>query len=238
MTGALNIVKLILMRKLVEEIFSQMVKAPQGSIMLRDDRINRKWSVKLNEFYISPYLVTQESYKIITGLNPAGFSSQKCPVENVSWLDAVKFCNKLSEIKGLAPSYKLVEGEIGAEFIQGNSGFCLPTEAQWEYACRAGTDTIRYEEKLDDIAWYESNSQGSTSPVGLKKPNAWGLFDMLGNTWEWCSDVYDPEQYGAYRIFRGGGWADKDRGVLATNRRRGHPTFKIDDLGFRLARHK
>lgn len=226
------------MRELVEDIFLKMIKIPQGSITLRDDRIDRKWSVRLNEFYISPYLVTQEDYHVITGLNPAGFSSHKCPVENISWLDAVKFCNKLSEIKGLEPSYELVQGERGAEFIQGKNGFCLPTEAQWEYACRAGTHTIRYEEKLDDIAWYESNSQGCTSPVGLKKPNAWGLFDMLGNTWEWCSDVYDPKQYGAYRIFRGGGWADKERGILATNRRRGHPTFKIDDLGFRLVRPK
>lgn len=226
------------MEKLVDKIFLQMVKTPKGSIILRDDRIKKMWNVSLDEFYISPYLVTQADYEAITGFNPSGFISKECPVESITWLDAIKFCNKLSEIKGLEPSYKLVEDEICAIFIKGKNGFCLPTEAQWEYACRAGTHCIRYEKKLEDIAWYESNSQGQPSPVGLKKPNAWGLYDMLGNTWEWCSDVYDPEKYGAYRIFRGGGWADKDRGVLATNRRRAHPTFKIDDLGFRLVRNK
>ena len=113
------------------------------------------------------------------------------------------------------------------------SGFRLPTDAEWEYACRAGTRGPRYG-LLDEIAWYRDNSEARPRPVGLKAPNAWELHDMLGNVWEWCDDLYDPEVYGTYRIFRGGGWADQDRGVLATNRRRSHPSFAIDDLGFRV----
>jgi formylglycine-generating enzyme required for sulfatase activity len=117
------------------------------------------------------------------------------------------------------------------------NGYRLPTEAEWEYACKAGTTGIRYGD-LDDIAWYKANSDRSPHDVGLKEPNAWGLYDMLGNVWEWCSDIYDESVYGSYRIFRGGGWSDEERGCMATNRSRSHPTsFKIDDLGFRIARN-
>jgi formylglycine-generating enzyme required for sulfatase activity len=88
---------------------------------------------------------------------------------------------------------------------------------------------------LEEIGWYKENSGNQTQTVGKLKANVWGLHDMLGNVWEWCWDIYDEEVYGTYRVFRGGGWADPERGCLATNRRRSHPTFKIDDLGFRLA---
>ena len=113
----------------------------------------------------------------------------------------------------------------------------MPTEAEWEYTCKAGTKGIRYGE-IDLIAWYKGNSEKTTHPVGLKEPNPWGLYDMLGNVWEWCSDIYDEKVYGSYRIFRGGGWYDEARGCMATNRRRSHPiSFKIDDLGFRIAKN-
>jgi formylglycine-generating enzyme required for sulfatase activity len=117
----------------------------------------------------------------------------------------------------------------------GADGYRLPTEAEWQYACKAGTTGYRYGE-LDEIAWYEENSEGGVHEVGKKGPNAWGLHDMLGNVWEWCWDLYDEEVYGSYRVFRGGSWAEEDRGCGATCRRRSHPTFGIDDLGFRLAR--
>jgi formylglycine-generating enzyme required for sulfatase activity len=88
------------------------------------------------------------------------------------------------------------------------------------------------------IAGYKGNSAGGPKDVGTKKPNPWGLYDMLGNVWEWCSDIYDESVYGSYRIIRGGGWNDEERGCLATNRRRSHPfSFKIDDLGFRIAKN-
>ncbi len=94
---------------------------------------------------------------------------------------------------------------------------------------------VRYGD-LNEIAWYKGNSEGSTHPVGQKQANLYGLYDLLGNVWEWCHDIYDEEVYGSYRIFRGGGWSDEARSVMATNRRRSHPEkFKIDDLGFRIA---
>ena len=211
-----------------------MVLVPAGQISLRDDRINRKWQVELRPFQIASVPVTQALYAGVTESSPSTFAGALCPVESVSWLDAAQFCNLLSHSAGLPDSYE-IDGENLVEPIRDGGGYRLPSEAEWEYACRAGTNTPRYGD-LEKIAWYSQNSDGHIHPVGQKQPNAWGLFDMLGNVWEWCSDLYDPSVYGSYRVFRGGGWADTDRGCLATNRRRSHPTFKIDDLGFRLAR--
>jgi formylglycine-generating enzyme required for sulfatase activity len=117
----------------------------------------------------------------------------------------------------------------------GADGYRLPSEAEWEYACRAGTAGVRYGE-LDEIAWYRGTSGGEVHDVATKAPNALGLYDMIGNVWEWCWDVYDPSVYGPYRVFRGGGWCDQPRGCRASCRRKSHPTYRMDDLGFRLAR--
>jgi len=210
-----------------------MVIVPAGSIAMRDDRTGRAWVVELPSFAIGRYPVTQAEYAAVSGAWPASHDSPHSPVENVSWIDAVRFCNTLSASAGLSACYELHEDR--ATRIPGSDGYRLPTEAEWEYACRAGTNGPRYG-KLDDIAWYRENSGGRSCVVGLKQPNLWGLHDMLGNVWEWCEDQYDPEVYGLYRVFRGGGWSDAERGCLATNRRRSHPTYAIDDLGFRLAR--
>ena len=119
----------------------------------------------------------------------------------------------------------------------------LPTEAQWEYACRAGTQIARYEARIDAIAWYRANSNNETHEVGQKRPNAWGLYDMLGNVWEWCHDglrTYDrgevvdpvgPLEAGADRVIRGGSWLDAAQYVRAANRDGDRP----GDLGFRCA---
>lgn len=215
----------------------QMVEIPSGQIELRDDRIKQKWIVNINPFLFSKFPVTQEFYFSVTTQTPSAFKGNRLPVETVSWKEAVIFCNKLSIQAGLNPCYKInAENEEIAFDITAN-GYRLPTEAEWEYACKAGTTGIRYGE-INDIAWFKPNSSATTHPVGQKKPNAWGLYDMLGNVWEWCSDMYDETVYGSYRIFRGGGWADEERSVMATTRRRSHPLkFKIDDLGFRIARN-
>lgn len=157
------------------------------------------------------------------------------PIHTVSWIDAARFCNALSRHLNLAEMYVIADGGENGSLLAEGTGFRLPTEAEWEYAFRAGTPGPRYGH-LADIAWYRDNSEGAVMPVGQKRPNDWGCYDMLGNVWEWCSDVYDPNVYGTYRVFRGGGWADDARGCLATNRRRSHPLYKIDDLGFRVAR--
>ncbi|UTW64721.1 SUMF1/EgtB/PvdO family nonheme iron enzyme [bacterium SCSIO 12741] len=214
-----------------------MLTLPAGSIELRDDRVQQKWKVDLKAYQLSPIPVTQELYETVMGENPSAFKGDKRPVETVSWMDAIRFCNQLSERLGLATCYRINAENDQVEFDSQSSGFRLPTEAEWQYACQTGDSAIRYG-KLDDIAWYKDNSNQSPQEVGLKLANDWGLYDMLGNVWEWCNDIYDETVYGSYRIFRGGGWSDLERGVLATNRRRSHPvSFKIDDLGFRVARN-
>ena len=134
-----------------------------------------------------------------------------------------------------APCYSGI-GSVDAEEVSCDleaTGYRLPTEAEWEHACRAGSDQVRYGE-LDAIAWWRGNSENALHEVGTRLPNAWGLHDMIGNTWEW--DLFDPEVYGPYRVFRGGGYADGPRSCRASCRRKSHPSFQIDDLGFRLAR--
>lgn len=215
-----------------------MVEIPSGGIELRDDRTKQKWSVNIKAFLLAKFPLTQDIYFDITNETPSTFKCDKRPVETVTWKEAIIFCNLLSEKSGLKPCYTIREHKEEITFDQTANGFRLPTEAEWEYACKGGIKEIRYD-KLDLVAWYKDNSEQRTHNVGQKKPNPWGLYDMLGNVWEWCSDLYDTEVYGSYRIFRGGGWCDEERSVMATTRRRSHPLkFKIDDLGFRIARNK
>jgi len=176
------------------------------------------------------YDVTQEQYEAVMGQNPSHFKGANNPVETVSWDDAVEFCKKLS-----AKSGKAVQ---------------LPTEDHWEYACRAGT-TTRFsfgdeERDLGQYAWYESNSDQKTHPVGEKKPNAFGLYDMLGNVEEWCSwhDGYpgnraagdDPAgpATGPWRVFRGGSWRDAPRDLRSASKIAGLPRYRFNFVGFRV----
>jgi formylglycine-generating enzyme required for sulfatase activity len=211
-----------------------MAPIPGGDIQMRDDRKQTTWIASIKPFELSRFPVTQDQYFSLTGLRPAAGSGAGKPVENVSWFEAVAFCNLASIAAGLSEVYVIAD-DHAVSVRADATGYRLPTEAEWQHACKAGTKGPLYGE-LADIAWYRENSGGQTQDVGLKQPNAWGLHDMLGNVWEWCWDIYDEKVYGSYRVFRGGGWNDPERGCLATNRRRGHPTFRIDDLGFRLAR--
>lgn len=193
-----------------------LVDLPAGLVFLRDDRLGKRWHVNLPAFRLA-------RFPMVAG---------DLPLTGVSWYDAVALCNQLSASAGLPPAYSIDGTEVDCEWS--SPGYRLPTEAEWQYACTAGTPAYRYG-PIDDIAWYAGNSGGHTHPVGTKEPNAWGLHDMLGNTWEWCWDLYDAETYGSYRIFRGGGSADEERSVGSTVRRRSHPMFAIEDLGFRVA---
>ncbi|AVP48226.1 MULTISPECIES: formylglycine-generating enzyme family protein [Bacillus cereus group] len=220
---------------LIQLIDSLMVNIPAGEVVLRDDRIKKEWLVQIQPFLLAKYAVTTELYDAITNSTLNNFENNHKPVVNISWNDAIAFCNVLSKKAGLKEYYSISDGGQIVRCKLDSNGYRLPSEGEWQYACKAGTTGYTYG-KLHDIAWYNENSNGHIHDVGQKEPNAWGLYDMLGNVWEWCYDLYDEKVYGSYRIFRGGSWAEVARGCGATCRRRSHPTFHIEDLGFRLAR--
>jgi formylglycine-generating enzyme len=203
------------------------VAVPPGEVALSDRRTRTRWQVELAGFQMAIHPVTVDQYAAVTGEQPEG----RVPVVSVSWWDAVRYCNALSERTGRSPVYALSGEDV--EWDAGADGYRLPTEAEWEHACRAGTTGPRYG-TLDDIAWHRGNSGDRVHEVGGKQPNAWGLHDMLGNVWEWCWDRYDPAVYGTYRVLRGGGWFDEHWSCRASVRRRSHPTLRLDDVGFRV----
>ena len=202
-------------------------------------------------FYLGRCQVTQGQYKTIMGYRPSLFKgSDELPVENVSWLQAVEFCNRLSEKESQTPYYRIDDTEVTA---LGGDGYRLPTEAEWEYSCRAGTSTFYPfgddPGMLGEYAWYSENSANKTHAVGQKKPNAWGLHDMLGNVWEWCADGYDAKYYASSppadsaaatgpsgRVVRGGGHDIFPRNARSANRGNLMPGDRYIDVGFRLAR--
>jgi formylglycine-generating enzyme required for sulfatase activity len=205
-------------------------------------------------FYMAATEVTQGQYQAVAGANPSQFKgSEDLPVETLIWLDAINYCNALSRKEGLTPFYR-VHGETVDVPDWTGTGYRLPTEAEWEYACRARS-TARYSfgddaAGLGAFAWYDGNSGGQTHPVGQKRPNAWGLYDMHGNVWEWCWDRYEPDYYSnkpraadplgpsqaASRVFRGGGWSLDPRQCRSADRFGNAPGFRSSDLGFRVAR--
>jgi formylglycine-generating enzyme required for sulfatase activity len=188
-------------------------------------------------FYMGVYEVTQEEWEKVMGSNRSRFKGPKNPVEMVSWEDAQEFIRKLSDRERVT--------------------YRLPTEAEWEYACRAGTTTEFYWgddvglQEIGRYAWYAGNLDGSkldTKPVGQKKPNAWGLYDMSGNVWEWCQDWYaekyplerqtDPvgPKSGSRRVIRGGSWSYYVSPCRSALRDWLRPAVRSESLGFRLVR--
>jgi formylglycine-generating enzyme required for sulfatase activity len=204
-------------------------------------------------FCVGVFEVTQGQYQAVMGQNPSSFKgSSELPVEQVSWLDAVRFCNRLSEQERLQPFYEINGDNVCVPDWDG-TGYRLPTEAEWEYACRAGR-TTRYsfgddEARLGEFAWFAGNSGKKTRPVGQKQPNGFGLYDMHGNVWEWCWDRYAADYYkrspvddppGAAgvsdRVFRGGCWLLEPRDARSASRLWRWPGYRLFNLGFRLAR--
>ncbi|PWV81792.1 Formylglycine-generating enzyme, required for sulfatase activity, contains SUMF1/FGE domain [Prauserella marina] len=216
----------------------EMRQIPGGTVTMTDRRRETSWSVDLGTYELAATVVTRERYAEATGEWPGSATVAGSPVEGVSWLDAVRFCNACSVRSGLRPAYRVGgerDGLPDVEWDETADGYRLPTEAEWEHAARAGTVAARYG-PLDDIAWYRGNSGEHIHPVAGRKPNAWGLYDMLGNVWEWCWDAFDAVDHPGYRVLRGGGWFDEHWSCRASVRRRSHPDFRIDDVGFRIAR--
>ncbi|MDJ0319893.1 SUMF1/EgtB/PvdO family nonheme iron enzyme [Pseudarthrobacter sp. PS3-L1] len=203
---------------------------PAGHVELHDARRQRRWTVDLEPFEIGAVPVTTAQYAQVMGSDRPG---SQLPLAEISWVQAINFCNAASIAEGLAPTYTFEEGEV--TWRTGAPGYRLATEAEWEYACRAGTAGPHYG-ALDAIAWTANDKLETTKEVGLKQANDFGLHDTLGNVWEWCWDLLDPARYGDYRAFRGGGFADKHWSVRASTRRGGGPGITHPDLGLRLAR--
>ncbi len=233
-----------------------MKQLPEGTFMMGDEVDKPIHRVVITKpFFIAQVPVTQALYQAIMGENPSSFKGEELPegdelpVEHVSWLEAVDFCNELSKRVGLEPAYNIEGPKV--EWIKTSLGFRLPTEAEWEYACRAGT-TSRFssgdlEEDLAAVGWYDQNSRRHTHPVGQKKPNAWGIYDMHGNVWEWVWDwlgeypsgtARDPRgpSGGAYRMIRGGGWSIYRGRCRSAFRSYYSPDGRGDVLGFRFSR--
>lgn len=232
-------------------------------------------SVTLSAFYMGKYEITQEQYFAVMGTNPSSFTSGaadgetqgKRPVERVSWYDVLIFCNKLSMMEGLTPAYSIsgspnyqdwgavpTSDDATWDAVECNwnaNGYRLPTEAEWEYACRAGTTTAYNtgDTISDNTGWYIKNSSSKTHEVGKKSANASGLYDMHGNVWEWCWDWHDDysgnaetnprgASSGTRRVLRGGSWFDDAGSVYLRSafRNCGSPTAWYYALGFRLVR--
>jgi formylglycine-generating enzyme required for sulfatase activity len=199
----------------------------------RDNDETQHLVVFTKGFWLGKTEVTQAQWQELMGNNPSNFKGAELPVEEVSWDDAMAFCRKLTKRERVA-------GRLPEEYE-----YTLPTEAQWEYVCRAGS-TGAYASDLDVIAWYWSNSEGTTHPVGTKQSNAWGFYDMQGNVWEWCADWYgdypngsvtDPTgpSSGSLRVVRGGGWGLVAGGCRCADRGGNGPGGRNGVLGFRLA---
>jgi formylglycine-generating enzyme required for sulfatase activity len=203
-------------------------------------------SVTVSGFFMGIYEVTQGEYRAVMGNNPSYFTGDNLPVETVSWYDAIAYCNALSRREGLTPAYTRSGDTV--TWNRGANGYRLPTEAEWEYACRAGTTTPYYTgSSVDNAGWYRDNSEGTTHPVGQKQANAWGLYDMHGNVWEWCWDWYgsyangpqtDPQGAlaGADRVLRGGSWIIFGQYLRSADRFNYYPSRGDGYLGFRLVR--
>jgi formylglycine-generating enzyme required for sulfatase activity len=214
----------------------QFAWIPPGAFLMGDDSIRNEKPVHrvtlTRGFYMGVYPVTQAQWRAVMGWAACKFPDEDRPVEMVSWSDAQEFCEKL---RGLL-----------------RKAIRLPTEAEWEYACRAGTQTTYSnsddEDELGDVAWYDETSDEETHPVGELSPNEWGLYDMHGNVWEWCQDLAESPYPGAdrvdpqgpatlkspLRIVRGGAWDNPATSCRSAARHWQTPTSRFPTFGFRV----
>jgi len=234
-----------------EGVSMTLVKIPAGSFMMGTNSTDYDWlsssrpvhQVTISRtFYMGQYEVTQDQYQAVMGTNPSHFENPNKPVDQISWDDATAFCQILSARSGYSVR--------------------LPTEAEWEYACKADhgyEDTNYYfgndEADLSNYAWYAADSEEEnnygTQLVGQKIPNDWGLYDLAGNVWEWCNDRWSENYYesspsvdppgpssGKYRTLRGGSWVSYEFSCRSASRHYSLPQYADPDYGFRVVLEK
>ena len=237
-------------KEITNSIGMKLLLIPKGTFMMgspetekgRQENETQHEVTISKDYYLGVHEVTQAQYETVMGKNPSHFQgaivgneNADLPVENVSWDDTVEFCKKLSDLPEEKKAGRL---------------YRLPTEAEWEYACRAGSKTAYSfddeEGLLPEYGWFSSNSSERTHTVGLLEPNAWGLYDMHGNVWEWCSDWYGEYPKGAVsdptgpcegsdRVFRGGTWLRVAASCRSAARNWRDPSRRSSDYGFRVA---
>ncbi len=219
---------------------------PDGNTNRDPDEKPQHTVILSHGFWMAATPCTQEQYRAVTGQSPSRFKGDRLPVETVSWLEVREYCCALNRL--------IQEAGVSSPGLE----FRLPTEAEWEYACRAGTDSdfndgspctvpSGQDPALDGLGWFDKNSDGKTHPVGEKVPNTWGLYDMHGNVWEWCwdgkrtftaealTDPLGPTDEQAGRALRGGSCWSNARSCRSACRDGGGPGGRRDDFGFRLA---
>lgn len=235
---------------------ADLIRIPGGTFLMGDkEEIDAPvHEVTVGPFLMDRFLVTQAEYEKAMGENPSRWKAERNPVEQVRWSDAVRYCNRRSELEGLQPCYDLKTWSCNFDA----TGYRLPTEAEWEFACRGGTTTAYFfgdtPAKLGNYAWYDKNSGGRPHPVGGKQPNPLGLQDMCGNVWQWCNDFYKVDYYpgspkenprgpdtGENKVVRGGAWrfsAENCRSGYRYNESPGYADvcFGYDIYGFRCVR--
>ena len=234
-----------------------MMLLPAGTFTMGDEdgEVDEpEHKVAVGPFYIDQYEVTQEEFQRVMGENPSKVKGQKNPVEQIRWSDAVRYCNARSRLEGLEAAYDLDTWTCRFEA----NGYRLPTEAEWEYAARAGATSAYVfgdeETKLKQHAWYKANAGGKPRPVRQRRPNAWKLYDMHGNVWEWCNDFYKVDYYlespekdprgpvsGEKKVLRGGCWNSNPDACRSAYRYNENPAytdacFGYDIYGFRCVR--
>ena len=237
-------------KEITNSIGMKLVLIPKGTFMMgspeseqgRQKNEDQHEVTISKDYYLGVHEVTQAQYETVMGKNPSHFQgaivgneNADLPLENVSWDDAVEFCKKLSDLP---------------EEMKAGRVYRLPTEAQWENACRAGSKTAYLfddeEGLLPEYGWFNRNSSNRTHTVGLLEPNAWGLYDMHGNVWEWCSDWYGEYPKGAVRnptgpkvgsdrVCRGGSWDFEAANCRSAFRNWNYPSLRLDYYGLRVA---
>ncbi len=228
-------------------------EGPQHQVQLTNDFLLSKFEVTSSQF--NEVMNTSKIPNGIEFVEQTERPSGAIPISGITWFEAIRFCNQLSILQGLQPYYKIHGSDETVSIQRGSDGFRLPTEAEWEYACRAGTQTPWYfgdsADNISDFAWHSDNSNGQSQAVGQKKPNAFGLHDMLGNVPEWCWDRFDEEYYlkseavnppgstaGDQRVFRGGGVSNRPSELRSSSRNPLGMQYGFSNgVGLRIARN-